>query len=163
MFTKVLNLFKCKRGVSMPELMAGISIMAVLAGTGVTSAANQINKSKVIATMDEMKAISLALEQYHEDYPGDSISTITTLITKGYLAEGFTDAPDTDFETDWKEDAWNNDYQLEKPYIDNDGDFMRGSLTSAGTDGELVNDPDTDWNEESDNIKITLEPIVPGN
>ena len=144
----------------MPELMAGITIMAVLAGTGVTSAVNRINHARVVATMTEMKAISEALMAYHENNPGDTISTITTLVTKGYLAKGFTDAPDTDLETDWGEDAWGNDYELTPPFVDVDGDYEPGSLESAGADGELKNLEGTGWDESKDNIKITLEPMI---
>ena len=145
----------------MPELMAGISIMAILAGTGATSAVNQINKAKLVATMDEMKSISEALAEYHKDYPGDTISTITTLVTKGYLAEGFTQAPDTDLETDWKEDAWGNSYTLSAPSVDSDGDYIRGYLESAGSDGVLTDDTATsNRDEDDDNIRITLEPMI---
>ncbi|HBH46640.1 MAG: hypothetical protein A2445_02675 [Candidatus Jacksonbacteria bacterium RIFOXYC2_FULL_44_29] len=147
----------------MPEIMASITVMAVLAGTGVTNAVNQISQAKLIATMDEMKAVRDSLMAYQQDYPGDTISTITTLVTKGYLAEGFTDAPNSDLETNWKEDAWGKSYALVPPAIDQDGDYLRGSLESAGPDGKTTNDPaTTDYDEAKDNIKITLEPIVAG-
>jgi len=156
-----LKKIKNQRGISMPEIMAGITIMTILAGTGVASAVNQINKAKLASTMDEMKAISQALAHYHADYPGGTISTITTLVSEGYLSEGFTDAPDTDLETDWKEDAWGNDYRLVKPFVDVDGDYKRGSLESAGSGGELLDNPDTaDYDESDDNIKITIEPMI---
>ena len=152
---------KNTRGISMPEVMASITVMALLAGTGVTSAVNQISKSRIVATMDEMKAISIALDQYQQDNSGGTISTITTLVSSNYLTEGFTHTPDTDMKTDWKEDAWGNLYLLKPPSIDIDGDYLRGSLESAGADGVLADDPaTTSINEASDNIKITLEPMV---
>ena len=102
-----------------------------------------------------------ALAEYHKDYPGDTISTITTLVTKGYLAEGFTQAPDTDLETDWKEDAWGNSYTLSAPSVDSDGDYIRGYLESAGSDGVLTDDTATsNRDEDDDNIRITLEPMI---
>jgi len=146
----------------MPELMASISIMAILASTGAKGVVNQINQARLTATMQEMQAISEALIDYHKDHPGDTISTITTLVTYGYLTEGFTDAPDSDLETDWKEDAWGNDYKLSKPYIAEDGDLERGFLESAGPDCELTDNPETDYDETDDNIKITLEPMIYG-
>lgn len=152
------------RGISMPEVMASITVMAVLAGTGVTSAVNQISRSRIIATMDEMKSISLALDQYHQDNPGNTISTITTLVTYNYLTEGFTQAPDSDLKTDWKEDAWGNPYKLTPPSIDADGDYLRGSLESAGPNGIMTDDSTTtSVNEAADNIKITLEPMITSN
>lgn len=153
---------KKQQGISMPEIMASITIMAVLAGTGVTNAVGQVGRAKLIATMDEMKSIRDALMTYQQDHPGDTISTITTLITYDYLTKGFTDAPDSDLETNWKEDAWGNSYRFVPPYID-DGDYERGSLTSGGPDGEIDDDPDTlDYDETDDNIVIALEAIVGG-
>ena len=148
----------------MPEIMASIAVMSILAGTGIVSAVNQINQARVVATMDEMKSISTALMDYHKDHPGDTISTIgsiNTLVREGYLAQGFTAAPDTDLKTDWKEDAWGNSYKLLAPSIENDGDYIRGSLESAGADGKLTDDPLTaGYDETDDNIKITLEPMI---
>lgn len=162
---KLLKRLKKQRGITMPEIMAGIAIMSILAGTGVVSAVNQINKARLIATMDEMKTLSTALMDYQKDHPGDTISTVssleTTLVREGYLAEGFTEAPDTDLETDWSEDAWGNSYTLVVPSIEADGDYIRGSLESAGADGKLINDPLTEsYNETDDNIKIALEPMI---
>ena len=155
-----LEKIKNQQGISMPEIMAGITIMAILAGTGATSAVKHISQARVAATMTEMKAISEAFAQYHADNPGRT-TTITTLKNNGYLAEGFTDAPDSDLETDWGEDAWGNDYTLVKPFVDDDGDYERGSLESAGADGEFEDNPDTDsYDESDDNIKITIEPMI---
>ncbi|MFH1713397.1 MAG: prepilin-type N-terminal cleavage/methylation domain-containing protein, partial [Candidatus Jacksonbacteria bacterium] len=58
---KILKRLKKKRGISMPEIMASIAVMSILAGTGIVSAVNQINQARVVATMDEMKSISTAL------------------------------------------------------------------------------------------------------
>lgn len=149
------------RGLSITEVTASITIMAILAGTGVTSAVNQISRSRIIATMDEMKSIALALDQYHQDNPGSTISTITTLVSSNYLGEGFTHTPDSDLKTDWKEDTWGNSYKLTPPSIDTDGDYLRGSLESAGPDGIMADNPaTTGTDEDDDNIKITLEPMV---
>jgi type II secretory pathway pseudopilin PulG len=160
-----LTKIKKRSGISMPEIMAGITIMAILAGTGAISAVKRINRAKVVATMTEMKAISEALAQYHADHPGDTITTITTLVTQGYLPEGFTKAPDTDLETNWKKDAWGNYYKLAPPpeIYDEDGDYGKGYLESGGLDGEIDDLESTpDYDETDDNIKIVLEPIVSG-
>lgn len=155
---------KNQRGISLPEIMAGITIMTILTGVGVKSAVNQINDAHITATMEEMKGISEAVSEYHRVNPGSTISTISTLVSKGYLAEGFTDAPDSDLETDWSEDSWGGDYKITPPIVEADGDYMRGSLESAGTDGIFADDPVTTGLDESDdNIKITLEPMVAGN
>lgn len=152
-----------KRGISMPEIMASISIMAILAGTGVTNAVNQMSKAKLVATMDEMKSIRDALIAYQQDNPGDTISTITTLVTEAYLSQGFTDAPNIDLESNWKEDAWGETYVFVPPFVEPDGDYKRGSLSSGGPDGEIEDDPATvGYNEASDNIIIGLEPMVGG-
>jgi type II secretory pathway pseudopilin PulG len=148
----------------MPELLAGISIMAILAGTGVSSAVNQINHAKITATMDEMMSISKALMEYQNDNPGTTITTITTLVSQEYVSEGFTQAPDTALKTNWKEDAWGNSYILTPPSIDGSGKYTRGSLESSGADGILADDPLTaSYNESDDNIKISLDPMITGN
>ncbi|MEK9165408.1 MAG: type II secretion system protein [Patescibacteria group bacterium] len=158
---KLLKRLKKQQGISMPEIMAGIAIMSILAGTGVVSAVNQINKARLVATMDEMKAISTALMDYQKDHPGDTLTSTTTLVTQNYLAEGFTVAPDTDMETDWGYDAWGNKYTLIPPSIEADGDYIRGSLESGGADGKIADDPLTlDYKETDDNIKIALEPMI---
>lgn|SRR3989338_3883362 len=158
----LFRFLKDKKGISMPELMAGITIMSILAGTGVTNAIGQISHARLAATMDEMKSISEALLAYQQDHPGDTISTITTLVSQGYLTEGFTEAPDTDLETDWKEDAWGLAYTLLAPSVDTDGDYLRGYLKSAGSDGKMIDDPATSGIDETDdNIRITLEAMVP--
>lgn len=150
-------------GTTMPELLAGISIMAILAGTGVGSAVNQINSARLSATMDEMSAISKALSEYHKDNPGTTISTITTLVSGKYLSEGFTKTPDSDLKTDWKEDAWGNSYALTPPSQDGSGNYIRGSLESAGKDGIVTDDSNTTgYDESADNLKISLEPIITG-
>ena len=154
---------RSQKGISMPEIMASITIMAILAGTGVTNAVGQVSRAKLVATMDEMKSVRNALMAYQQDNPGDTVSTITTLITKGYLVEGFTDSPDSDLETDWKEDAWGNRYEFMAPFIDVDGDYEAGYYESGGPDGELEDNPDTlDADETDDNIRITLESMAPG-
>src|SRR3990167_3747681 len=151
-------------GATMPELLAGISIMAILAGTGVSSAVNQINSAKVSATMEEMGAISKALMEYHRDNPGTTITTITTLVSGKYLSEGFTQTPDSDLKTNWKEDAWGNIYILTPPSIDGSGNYIRGALESPGADGILTdNSGTTSYNEATDNTKISLEPMITGN
>lgn len=146
----------------MPELMAGISVIAILAGTGATNAVKQINQAKITATMDEMKSISLAVTEYQKDNPGETISSINTLVTQYYLTQGFVEAPNSELKTDWTEDTWGTDYKLTPPSIETDGDFIRGSLESAGPDGKLTDDTATPYNEADDNIKITLEPMVGG-
>ena len=86
-------------------------------------------------------------------------------MTQEYLAEGFTDAPDSDLETNWKKDAWGNSYRLVPPpeTYNDDGEYDTGYLESGGLDGE-IDDLDTtpDYDETDDNIKIILEPIVAG-
>jgi hypothetical protein len=84
-------------------------------------------------------------------------------VTQQYLAQGFVAAPDADLETDWKQDVWNNDYTLVPPSVEADGDYIRGSLESAGADGILTDDETTTaYDESDDNIKISLEPMIAG-
>ncbi len=151
---------KNQKGISMPEIMASITIMAVLAGTGVKSAVNQVNSTRLIATMDEMRSISQALDEYHIDHPG-STTTITTLVTQKYLAEGFTSAPQTSLKTNLKEDAWGIAYRLTAPSIDTKGVYLKGKLESAGANGIFDDDPaTTSYNEADDNITLVLEPMI---
>lgn len=153
---------KNQKGISMPEIMASITIMAVLAGTGVTSAVNQINSTKVTATMDEMKSISQALADYHGDHPG-STTTIATLLTQKYLAKGFTSAPQTSLKTNLKEDAWGSAYRFTAPSIDAKNVYLEGKLESAGSDGTFDDDPTTaSYDESADNITMNLEPMIAG-
>lgn len=147
----------------MPELLAVISIMTILAGTGVNSAVNQINSARISTTMEEMNAISKALSEYQKDNPGTTISTITTLVSGKYVSEGFTQTPDSDLETNWKEDAWGKSYVLTPPSIDGSGNYIRGSLESPGANGILTdNSSTTGYDESDDNIKVSLEPMVTG-
>lgn len=156
---------KCKKnknqkGISMPEIMASITIMAVLAGTGVKSAVSQINITKITATMDEMKAIGQAFDEYHIDHPG-STTTIATLLTQKYLAEGFTSAPQISLETNLKKDAWGVAYRLTAPSVDQTGVYLKGKLESAGANGIFDDDPATaSYDEKADNITLILEPMI---
>jgi type II secretory pathway pseudopilin PulG len=151
-----------QKGISMPEIMASITIMAILAGTGVKSAVNQVNSTRLIATMDEMASISRALDEYHIDHPG-STTTITTLVTQKYLAEGFTSAPETSLKTNLKKDAWENDYRLTSPLVDQSGVYLKGKLESAGADGIFDDDSTTtSYDETDDNITLMLEPMIAG-
>ena len=149
---------KKQKGFSLFEITASITIMAILAGTGVISAVNQINSAKIIATMDEMKSISQALVVYHNDHPGDTVSTITTLVTQKYLTKGFTSAPQTSLKTDWKKDAWGKEYRFTAPSVDAKGVYLEGQLTSAGADGVFDDNPATTIHEDDDNITIVIEP-----
>ena len=132
----------------MPEIMAGVMIITIMGATGAVNVLKQVEGSRTGSTIQEMLAIRDAMLVYQTDNPGKTISTVTTLVTYDYLLKGVEDAPNSDLETDYKEDAWNNDCDFVWPALDE-----RGTLTSAGPDGEM----DT----KTDNIVVALEKITP--
>lgn len=141
------KIFKNKKGMSMPEIMAGIMVMTIMASTGAVNVLRSAEQARISASISEMIAIRDALINYQRDNPGETVSSLSTLVTYDYLMKGIDDAPDTDMETDYTEDAWNKDYAIVWPTA-----IARGSLTSFG--------PDKDIATTSDNIVVALEKIV---
>lgn len=143
------------------EVMAGTAIVAMTAAVGTASATHYLEDQKISITMDEMKQIHKAVEQYHVDNPQKTFSTFTTsLVNNDYLPKLFTDVPNSDWETDWSEDAFGNDYNIVKPTVEENG-----LLTSCGPDGMCFEDLDAEEQAEfpdadKDNIVMELPKII---
>lgn len=148
---KSVNIFKKilknKKGMTMPEIMAGVMVMTIMASAGAVNVLKNLDQVRITATVSEMLSIRDALLNYQRDNPGETASSLSTLVTNDYLMEGVDEAPDIDMETDYDEDAWNENYVKVWPTSS-----ARGSLTSSG--------PDKDIATTSDNIVVALEKIV---
>jgi prepilin-type N-terminal cleavage/methylation domain-containing protein len=147
---KLKQFLSNKKGFTLSEIMASMVILSVVTTTGAINVAKNLDNARINATIQEMLAIRDALNNYQRDHPGYTItstSSMSTLITNDYLLEGVTDAPDSDLETDYTEDAWGRDYVITLPT-----DSKRGSIKSGGADQDLAT--------TSDNIEAALEKVV---
>ncbi len=145
-----------KQGYSLVEVMAATAIIATISATGAMSASAQIAKQKTSATMAEMKEIYNAVEQYHIDNQGKTISSFTTsLVNTGYLPRLFTHVANSNWETDWNKDAFGRAYKLKKATAGENG-----LLTSCGPDGlcfEDLNDAEKLEFPDADKDNTTME------
>ena len=162
LFKKILQKIKHNQhGYSLAEVMAATAIIAAISATGAMSASAHISQQKISNTMAEMKEIYSAVEQYQIDNAGKTISSFTTsLVNTGYLPRLFTHVSNSNWETDWDEDAFSHAYKIKKPTT-----AENGLLTSCGPDGLCFDDLDDEEklkfpDADKDNITMELPKIV---
>lgn len=147
---------RTKKGITLPEIMASLAIISIMGAAGTQNVLKYLTEARINATIQEMQSMRDAIMEYQRENFGETVSTVTTLVTYDYLNQGITDAPDSSLETDYKEDAWDEDYEFVWPTIND-----RGYIASAGPDGILDADNGGDALAISDDdIVIGLEKIV---
>ena len=145
---------RTKKGITLPEIMASLAIISIMGAAGTQNVLKYLTEARINATIQEMQSMRDAIMEYQRENFGETVSTVTTLVTYDYLNQGITDAPDSSLKTNYKKDAWDEDYEFSWPTL-----TLRGYIASAGPDGIL--DADNGGVEESnDDIVIGLEKIV---